>query len=90
MVDALESGLVSAAALDVFEHEPLPTDHPLRLMSNVILTGHIAAFTRLAAEKTIEKVVTALLDLSSGVKPVGLVNPGVLSKDLRPKLVLRG
>jgi D-3-phosphoglycerate dehydrogenase len=90
LVDALESGLVSAAALDVFEHEPLPPDHQLRLMSNVILTGHIAAFTRLAAEKTMEKVVTGLLDLSSGMKPAGVVNPGVLSKDLRSKLALRG
>ena len=90
LLDALESGLVSAAALDVFENEPLPGDHPLRLMSNVMLTGHIAAFSRLAAEKTIDNVVTGLLDLSSGVKPGGLVNPGVLSKDLLPKLVSRG
>jgi phosphoglycerate dehydrogenase-like enzyme len=40
---ALEAGEIAGAALDVFETEPLPRDHPLWKRENVILTPHVAA-----------------------------------------------
>jgi phosphoglycerate dehydrogenase-like enzyme len=40
-----KSGRISGA-LDVFDQEPLPADHPLRKLDNVIMTPHIAAATR--------------------------------------------
>jgi D-3-phosphoglycerate dehydrogenase len=40
LVDALSSGRLGGAALDVFEHEPLPLDSPLRRMTNVLLAPH--------------------------------------------------
>lgn len=40
LVDALNRKLIGGCALDVFEHEPLPTDSPLRQMDNVILSSH--------------------------------------------------
>ena len=43
LVDALEAGGIAGAALDVYEQEPLPADHPLWQMENVILTPHVAA-----------------------------------------------
>lgn len=43
LIAALRSGKVSAAALDVFEQEPLPPENPLRLMPNVISASHIAS-----------------------------------------------
>jgi phosphoglycerate dehydrogenase-like enzyme len=43
LVDALRGGRLRGAALDVYEVEPLPTEHPLWGMENVILTPHIAA-----------------------------------------------
>jgi phosphoglycerate dehydrogenase-like enzyme len=48
---ALESGLIAGAALDVFEIEPLPGDHPLWTMENVILTPHVAAASTHIAER---------------------------------------
>jgi len=43
LVDALERGEIAGAGLDVYEIEPLPSDHPLWAMPNVILTPHVAA-----------------------------------------------
>lgn len=42
LVDALRTGCIRAAGLDVTDPEPLPDDHPLRSMPNVIVTPHIA------------------------------------------------
>jgi len=45
MLDALRSGHITGAALDVTEPEPLPPDHPLFAMENVIVLPHVAART---------------------------------------------
>ncbi len=42
LVAALRAGRIAGAALDVFEHEPLPLDSPLRRMDNVLLAAHNA------------------------------------------------
>ena len=42
LVEALESGRVGGAGLDVFETEPLPAGHPLWTMENVLITPHVA------------------------------------------------
>jgi D-3-phosphoglycerate dehydrogenase / 2-oxoglutarate reductase len=43
LIAALQSGKIAAAALDVFEQEPLPPENPLRSMPNVISASHIAS-----------------------------------------------
>lgn len=43
LVDALASGGIRAAALDVFPTEPLPSDHPLWALPNALITPHVAA-----------------------------------------------
>lgn len=42
LIAALQQGQIRAAALDVFEHEPLPVDHPFWSMPNVIVSPHMA------------------------------------------------
>lgn len=44
LVAALNAGEIAGAALDVYEHEPLPTDHPLWVMPNVLMTPHMAGY----------------------------------------------
>jgi D-3-phosphoglycerate dehydrogenase len=61
LIDALRSGHIAAAALDVFEVEPLPADSPLRTMDNVILGAHNGSNTREAVQRTSAKAVDNLL-----------------------------
>ena len=49
LVEAVTRGQIAGAAIDVFEEEPLPADHPLRKLENVILTPHTAAYSEESA-----------------------------------------
>jgi len=53
MIDALKSGHIRHAGLDVFNIEPLPQDHPLTKISNVTLSAHSAFRTPEASENLI-------------------------------------
>ena len=44
LVDALHANEIAGAALDVFEIEPLPADHPLWTAPNVLITPHTAGY----------------------------------------------
>ncbi len=59
LVAALEDGEIAGCALDVFEIEPLPAEHPLWTLPNVLLTPHIAAKD---AENLEERQYQILLD----------------------------
>jgi phosphoglycerate dehydrogenase-like enzyme len=46
LVDTLREGRIHRVAIDVFDTEPLPADHPLRSLPNALLTGHVGYVTR--------------------------------------------
>ncbi|EGG37552.1 D-2-hydroxyacid dehydrogenase [Paenibacillus sp. HGF5] len=54
MVQALQSGALAGAGLDVFEEEPLPADHPLWNLDNVIMTPHMAGDTDRYGERAVD------------------------------------
>jgi len=51
LVEALDSGRLAAAALDVFAPEPIPAGHPILGRSNVVLAPHIASVSAAAVER---------------------------------------
>jgi phosphoglycerate dehydrogenase-like enzyme len=57
LVDALENGTIAGAALDVFEQEPLPSDHPLWRAPNTLLTPHTAGFGPYLDDRRLEIIV---------------------------------
>jgi D-3-phosphoglycerate dehydrogenase len=62
LVDAIKSGQVAGAALDVYESEPLAKDHPLRALPQVIMTPHLGASTDEAQENVGIEVAEAITD----------------------------
>jgi D-3-phosphoglycerate dehydrogenase len=62
LVEAVKSGKVAGAALDVYEVEPLPKDFPLRDLPQVIMTPHLGASTEEAQENVGIEVAEAITD----------------------------
>jgi D-3-phosphoglycerate dehydrogenase len=60
LVDALREKRIGGAALDVFEQEPLPKDHPLRTLDNVVLTPHLGASTEEAQQNVALEIAEAV------------------------------
>ncbi len=71
---ALKSGDIAGAGLDVFETEPLPADHPLWTMENVIVTPHVAAASVRIAERHLQTLLENIRRFAAGEKPVTLVD----------------
>jgi D-3-phosphoglycerate dehydrogenase len=92
LVEGLRSGQVAGAALDVFDDEPLPADSPLRGLSNVVLTPHLAASTVEAQRDVGTQIVHQVLDALRGEDFSNAVNMPVADaaviRELRPFLHL--
>ncbi|MGE5192332.1 MAG: NAD(P)-dependent oxidoreductase [Deltaproteobacteria bacterium] len=80
LVEVLEARRIAGAALDVFEHEPLPADHPLIALDNVILTPHWSASTRDVWQATGRAMVQGMLRAARGEIPDDVVNREVLER----------
>jgi phosphoglycerate dehydrogenase-like enzyme len=71
---ALAAGDIAGAALDVFETEPLPADHPLWRFENVIITPHVAAASPRIAERHTQTLLENIRRFVAGEEPLTLVD----------------
>jgi (S)-sulfolactate dehydrogenase len=74
LLEALESGHLGGAALDVREHEPPAKPDALAIRDNVLLTPHIASFTSEAQGRTLRAVTEDIERVLAGEAAVNFVN----------------
>ncbi|MGI5132133.1 NAD(P)-dependent oxidoreductase [Pseudonocardia sp. CA-107938] len=75
---ALRGGHLAAAGLDVYDVEPLPADHPLRGLPNLVTTPHLAGASRQVAERAAAMVAAEAERWRRGEPPLHCANPEVL------------
>ncbi len=87
LAEALQSGRIAGAALDVFENEPLEADSPLRQIgSQLILTPHLGASTEEAQANVAIDVAEQIRDVLLGLPARAAVNIPGLGPDVWQKL----
>jgi D-3-phosphoglycerate dehydrogenase len=94
LADAIRDGRVAGAALDVFEQEPPPADHPLRALEQVIATPHLGASTAEAQVNVAVAIAQQVAEFLAHGTIHNAVNAPSLSPEvlqvLRPYLTLAG
>jgi D-3-phosphoglycerate dehydrogenase len=78
LADALESGRLAAAGLDVYDVEPPPPDSPLLRLPGVVGTPHLGGATRQTAERAARIVAVEAARYLRGEPPRNVANPEVL------------
>lgn len=66
LIEALRDGVIHAAAMDVFEIEPLPPDSPLLQVDNLVVTPHLAAIAADNFAKTVNQMIDNIMRVSRG------------------------
>ena len=80
LVDALRTGKLAGAAMDVHDSHPLAPDSPFIGMPNVLLTPHIGGATKETIDRHSAMVAEDLRRFARGIKPKHLANPGVWAR----------
>ncbi len=83
LIDALKTGQIAGAALDVFDKEPLAADSPFIALDNTVLTPHLGASTEEAQERVAEDIAKQFVEFFRDGVIRNAVNLGVV---LNPKL----
>jgi len=78
LLEALRDQRIAGVALDVFWYEPIPANHPLLSMENVILTPHLGGAAEEVAERHSRMIVDDIFAWLDGKKPRNLFNPAAL------------
>jgi D-3-phosphoglycerate dehydrogenase len=78
-IQALQNQKIAGAALDVFWKEPIPQDHPLLKLDNVLITPHIAGMGDQVFHRGSRMIVDGIISFFSGIRPNNLVNPDVFT-----------
>ena len=78
LIRAIDENQIAGAGFDVFDHEPLTPDYPLLGRDNVILTPHLAWWTKEAFERVERDTLDAVLDILASRAPKHLKNPKAL------------
>ena len=73
LVEALQQGTIKGAGVDAFAQEPLPADHPLLQLDNVILTPHSSGYTPGTPRRRMEAAVANVARIAQGLPPGDLV-----------------
>ncbi len=79
LIAALKAGRIAGAGLDVYDIEPLPPDHPLRLLPNVTLSPHLGYVTREILGAFYSDTVEAVVAWLDGA-PIRIANPEALQR----------
>ena len=85
LYQAVESGKIAGAALDVVDAEPPPPDHPLHRTDRILVTAHVAWYSQQAFDDLRVKAVQEVARVLQGELPFNLLNP-----DVQPRFTVRG
>ena len=80
LIDALETGTIAGAGLDVLEQEPPSNDNPLLQMENVLVSPHVASATTRMRPETRRRVGREVALVLRNKWPMSCVNPTVLPR----------
>ncbi len=86
LLRALESGKVAGAAVDVFEKEPPPTDHPFLQHPRIVVTPHLGASTEEAQVNVALDVVEQILAVLEGQPPRSAVNMPAVTEEVYTRI----
>jgi len=77
LVNALRTGSIAGAGLDVFDEEPIPVDDPLLSLDNVVMTPHLASDTTECRRRVAIAVAEDVVRVLRGEAPKYAVNPNI-------------